>query len=57
MNFRFVEDPDCFEVLSEEANPATEGLIQEDLDLEEWYNLQLETKCNVNVITYWNTLN
>ena len=56
MNFHFVEDPDCFKVLSEEANQATEGRNQEDMDLEEWYNLQLKAKFNANVITYWNAL-
>jgi hypothetical protein len=50
VNFSFVEDPDFFEGMSEKANPATQGRIQEDL------KLQLEAKCNGNVITYWNTL-
>jgi len=56
VNFSFVEDPDFFEGLSEKANSATQGRIQEDLDLQDWCNLQLEAKCNENVITYWNTL-
>jgi len=35
VNFSFVEDPDFFEGLSEKANSATQGRIQEDLDLQD----------------------